>query len=114
MMLADSPSAYIDIWQGSLMIFTQSSPINVVCDGEALHHSPMKLCFNFMCYCAALRMVRFDNIGEDSPCSGIFVAGVTPLLLIACQSGIMIHRLLVDGAVTSMTSFSNVNCPQVD
>lgn len=58
------------------------------------------------------RMTRFSDLGERHPCNGIFLCGMAPVFFIVGSKGLFVHRLLVDGSVSSMTPFSNVNCPQ--
>ena len=45
--------------------------------------------------------------------SGVFVAGERPLWLVASRGTLLPHLMEVDGAVTDMTPFHNINCPQV-
>lgn len=58
------------------------------------------------------KLVPFSDMGEKFPCSGIFIAGVAPYFVIFSSKGVLLHRLLVDGPVSAMTPFSNINCPK--
>ncbi|GLI63466.1 hypothetical protein VaNZ11_006440, partial [Volvox africanus] len=68
------------------------------------------------------RMVRFDHLAYTDPSakgsqshgpsySGIFIAGVRPLWLVASRGALVPHPMFVEGAVASLTPFHNVNCP---
>ena len=45
--------------------------------------------------------------------SGVFVSGEQPLWLVASRGILVAHLMEVEGAVTDMTPFHNINCPQV-
>ncbi|CAD7702900.1 unnamed protein product [Ostreobium quekettii] len=78
-------------------------------EGEGMRDSLEEMALPLSEQC---RMTRFDGVGEDNPCSGVFISGVSPLWVVVHQGGIAVHKFLVDGTVAAMTPFSNINCPQ--
>ncbi|CAL8463354.1 g2888 [Coccomyxa elongata] len=62
-------------------------------------------------------MTRFDGLGEsverssEQLYSGIFLSGERPLWLFACRGTLIAHAMDVEGRVSGMTPFHNVNCP---
>lgn len=44
---------------------------------------------------------------------GVFVCGTRPMWLVAARGALWPHTMLMDGPVTAMTPFHNVNCPHV-
>ncbi|KAL0047613.1 hypothetical protein WJX82_007762 [Trebouxia sp. C0006] len=58
------------------------------------------------------RMQRFDNLGEGSAWSGIFILGAKPLWLLASRGKLVAHPMEVEGAVAGFSPFHNPSCPQ--
>ncbi|DBA84714.1 TPA: hypothetical protein ACH3X1_005967 [Trebouxia sp. C0004] len=58
------------------------------------------------------RMQRFDNLGEGSAWSGIFILGTKPLWLLASRGKLVAHPMEVEGAVAGFSPFHNPSCPQ--
>ena len=66
-------------------------------------------------------MVRYDAVSWSDPMtgdpgppqSGVFVCGARPMWLAASRGGLAPHPMFVEGPVSAMTPFHNVNCPFV-
>lgn len=46
-------------------------------------------------------------------CSGIFLSGERPVWLFASRGTLVAHAMDVEGRVSGMTPFHNINCPLV-
>ena len=117
--LISRPVLFALLDDGTLMIYSAFRPesggmsfrrLEVEYAGDAAwsqirqHEKPLPPC--------RTRMVRFSDLGERHSCQGIFLCGMAPVFFIFSSKGLHMHRLLVDGSVSAMTPFSNVNCPK--
>ena len=60
------------------------------------------------------RLLRFEALGEDSPVSGVFLAGSRPLWLLAARGGLLAHPALLPpggAGAAGFCPFHNANCP---
>eukprot|EP00798_Chlamydomonas_sp_ICE-L_P015928 gene15928-22062_t len=70
---------------------------------------------------SADRMVRFDALAWSDPYaralgpsqSGVFVCGSRPVWLTASRGSLVQHPMHIEGPITAMTPFHNINCPNL-